>query len=56
MGKTDVWRIPTLIHHWRIFLPGWLEKGKDLTIIAPPPPHFTKESFSIDIIDIDNYG
>lgn len=39
--KGDEWRVPKLLHHHRIHLPEFLGKGKDLTVFAPLPPHFT---------------
>ena len=38
--KGEVWRVPTFLHLWREYLPGWLGKGGDVTIRAPPPAHF----------------
>jgi len=40
LGKGETWRLPVFIHHWRLFLPGVMGKGKDLTIFAPLPQHF----------------
>jgi len=34
--------LPVFLHHWRLFLPELLGKGKHLTIFAPPPEHFIK--------------
>jgi len=42
VSKDDSWRIPAYIHRWRFILPGWLGKGKDLAIMAPPPHYFNK--------------
>jgi len=49
LGKGEAWRVPAHIHNWRVHLPGWLGKGKDLTILAPPPPHFNQTLKKADI-------
>eukprot|EP00088_Acartia_fossae_P003673 TRINITY_DN11572_c0_g1_i2.p2 TRINITY_DN11572_c0_g1~~TRINITY_DN11572_c0_g1_i2.p2 ORF type:complete len:413 (-),score=57.59 TRINITY_DN11572_c0_g1_i2:265-1503(-) len=49
MDKSDVWRIPACIHHWRCVLPGWTSKKKDVTIFAPPPHYFQKILEEADI-------
>jgi len=40
MAKGEEWMMPKMLHLHRIFLPGWLGRDKDLTVFAPPPPHW----------------
>jgi len=36
----EEWQLPKFLHQHRLVLPGWLEGGADLTLTAPPPPHW----------------
>lgn len=40
LNKGEEWKLPKMIHFHRLFLPSWFDKGKDLTIYAPPPDHW----------------
>lgn len=50
--KNEEWRVPKLLHQFRINFPKFLgEEKKDLTVYAPPPMYFslTSKAFGIDI-------
>jgi len=40
--KGEEWKVPKMLHLHRLFLPNWLGRDKDLTVYAPPPPHWLK--------------
>jgi len=42
LSKGEEWLVPKMLHLHRMFLPAWLGTGKDLTVYAPPPTHWTK--------------
>lgn len=42
LGKGEEWLMPKMVHHHRLHIPGWLSKKTNLTVFAPPPPHFVK--------------
>ena len=49
LEKGEEWRLPKLLHHHRLHLPGWLPAGEDLTVFAPPPPHWLRASTILGI-------
>ena len=42
LEKGEEWRLPRLLHHHRLHLPSWLPAGEDVTVFAPPPPHWLR--------------
>ena len=44
LSKGQEWRLPKLLHHHRLYLPSWLPGGGDVTVFAPPPPHWVRVS------------
>ena len=49
LEKGEEWRLPKLLHHHRVHLPGWLPAGEDLTVFAPPPPHWLRAASILGI-------
>jgi hypothetical protein len=48
LEKGEEWRLPKFLHHWRLHLPGWLAKGEDLTLLAPPPLYYKQARLTWD--------
>jgi len=51
LGQGEEWRLPKLSHLFRVLLPRVCEGGGDLTVFAPPPPHFslTAEALGVEL-------
>ena len=49
LERGEEWRLPKLLHHHRLQLPGWLPAGEDLTVFAPPPPHWLRAASILGI-------
>ena len=48
-ARGEEWRLPKLLHHHRLLLPAWLAGGRDLTVYAPPPPHWTNTCDALEL-------
>jgi len=50
--KGHEWQIPKHLHQFRINLPDYMGRGKNLTVFAPPPTYFSRTSAALGI-DVD---
>jgi 23S rRNA-/tRNA-specific pseudouridylate synthase len=49
LRKGEEWEVPRLVHQHRLHLQGWHDRETDLTVFAPPPPHFQQTCTELGI-------